>query len=86
LGTEKGAQILVWFTAIIYPFNLLFVVLGIFPVWTLLSFCSLPFAFKLCRHVLENHHIPEKVSNSKFIALGVHFWNCLLLGVGFMLG
>jgi 1,4-dihydroxy-2-naphthoate octaprenyltransferase len=86
LGTEKGAQVLVWFTAIIYPFNLLFVVLGIFPVWTLLSFISLPFAFKLCRHVLENHHLPDKVSNCKFIAVAVHFWSCLFLGTGFMLG
>jgi 1,4-dihydroxy-2-naphthoate octaprenyltransferase len=86
LGTEKGAQVLVWFTASIYPLSLLLVVLGIFPIWTLLSWLSLPFAFKLCRHVLENHHIPEKVSNSKFIAVAVHFWSCLLFGTGFMLG
>ncbi|MEB3150463.1 MAG: 2-carboxy-1,4-naphthoquinone phytyltransferase, partial [Sphaerospermopsis sp.] len=86
LGTEKGAQVLVWFTASIYPLSLLLVVLGIFPLWTLLSWLSLPFAFKLCRHVLENHHLPEKVSNSKFIAVAVHFWSCLLLGTGFMLG
>jgi 1,4-dihydroxy-2-naphthoate octaprenyltransferase len=86
LGTEKGAQVLVWFTASIYPLSLLLVVLGIFPLWTLLSWLSLPFAFKLCRHVLENHHLPEKVSNSKFIAVAVHFWTCLLLGTGFMLG
>lgn len=86
LGTAKGAKVLVLFTAIIYPFNLLFVLLGMFPVWTLLSFISLPFAFKLCRHVLENHHLPDKVSNCKFIAVAVHFCSCLLLGVGFMLG
>lgn len=86
LGTEKGAQVLVWFTASIYPLCLLLVVLGIFPLWTLLSWLSLPFAFKLCRHVLENHHLPEKVSNSKFIAVAVHFWSCLLFGTGFMLG
>ncbi|WP_016950297.1 2-carboxy-1,4-naphthoquinone phytyltransferase [Anabaena sp. PCC 7108] len=86
LGTQTGAKVLVWFTASIYPFNLLFVLLGIFPVWTLLSWVSLPFAFKLCRHVLENHNQPDKVSNCKFIAVAVHFWSCLLLGVGFMLG
>lgn len=86
LGTQKGAQVLVWFTASIYPLNLLLVGLGIFPIWTLLSWVSLPFAFKLCRHVLENHDIPDKVSNCKFIAVAVHFWSCLLLGTGFMLG
>ncbi|MDZ7968016.1 MAG: 2-carboxy-1,4-naphthoquinone phytyltransferase [Nostoc sp. DedSLP03] len=84
LGTAKGAQLLVWFTGSIYPLTLLFVLLGIFPVWTLLSWVSLPFAVKLCRHVQENHNQPDKVSNCKFIAVAVHFWACLLLGLGFM--
>ncbi|WP_448267914.1 2-carboxy-1,4-naphthoquinone phytyltransferase [Nostoc sp. DSM 114159] len=85
LGTAKGAKLLVWFTGSIYPLTLLFVLLGIFPVWTLLSWVSLPFAVKLCRHVQENHNYPDKVSNCKFIAVAVHFWACLLLGLGFML-
>lgn len=85
LGTQKGAQLLVWFTGSIYPLTLLFVLLGISPAWTLLSWVSLPFAFKLCRHVQENHNQPDKVSNCKFIAVAVHFWACLLLGLGFML-
>ncbi|QLE47316.1 2-carboxy-1,4-naphthoquinone phytyltransferase [Nostoc sp. C057] len=85
LGTQKGAQVLVWFTASIYPLTLLFVLLGISPAWTLLSWVSLPFAVKLCRHVQENHNQPDKVSNCKFIAVAVHFWACLLLGLGFML-
>ncbi len=85
LGTQKGAQLLVWFTASIYPLTLLYVLLGISPAWTLLSWVSLPFAVKLCRHVQENHNQPDKVSNCKFIAVAVHFWACLLFGLGFML-
>ncbi|MEH1783599.1 MAG: 2-carboxy-1,4-naphthoquinone phytyltransferase [Nostoc sp.] len=85
LGTQKGAQLLVWFTGSIYPLTLLFVLLGISPAWTLLSWVSLPFAVKLCRHVQENHNQPDKVSNCKFIAVAVHFWACLLLGLGFMI-
>ncbi|MEH1896668.1 MAG: 2-carboxy-1,4-naphthoquinone phytyltransferase [Nostoc sp.] len=85
LGTQKGAQLLVWFTGSIYPLTLLFVLLGISPAWTLLSWVSLPFAVKLCRHVQENHNQPDKVSNCKFIAVAVHFWACLLFGLGFML-
>ncbi|MCL6753945.1 2-carboxy-1,4-naphthoquinone phytyltransferase [Nostoc sp. CCCryo 231-06] len=85
LGTQKGAQLLVGFTGSIYPLTLLFVLLGISPAWTLLSWVSLPFAVKLCRHVQENHNQPDKVSNCKFIAVAVHFWACLLLGLGFML-
>ncbi|MBN3908258.1 MAG: 2-carboxy-1,4-naphthoquinone phytyltransferase [Nostoc sp. NMS1] len=85
LGTQKGAQLLVWFTGSIYPLTLLFVLLGISPAWTLLSWVSLPFAVKLCRHVQENHNQPDKVSNCKFIAVAVHFWTCLLFGLGFIL-
>ncbi|MDM9380505.1 2-carboxy-1,4-naphthoquinone phytyltransferase [Chlorogloeopsis sp. ULAP01] len=84
LGTQRGAQVLHWFTGSIYVLTVLFVVWGIFPVWTLLSWVSLPFAIKLCRHVQENHYQPEKVSNCKFIAVAVHFWCCLLFGAGFM--
>jgi 2-carboxy-1,4-naphthoquinone phytyltransferase len=85
LGTAKSAQLLVWFTASIYPLTLLFVLLGISPAWTLLSWVSLPFAVKLCSHVQENHNQPDKVSNCKFIAVTVHFWACLLFGLGFMI-
>lgn len=85
LGTAKGSQLLTWFTGSIYPLTLLFVLCGIFPVWTLLSWLSLPYAFKLCRHVQQNHHQPEKVSNCKFIAVKVHFWSCLLFGLGFVI-
>lgn len=83
LGTATGAKVLTWFTGSIYPLCLLFVLLGVFPFWTLLSWLSLPYAIKLCRHVQKNHNYPEKVSNCKFIAVNVHFWSCLLLGVGF---
>jgi 1,4-dihydroxy-2-naphthoate octaprenyltransferase len=85
IGTQKAAQLLYWFTGSIYALTLLFVVCGIFPVWTLLSFASLPFARKLCSHVQQNHNHPEKVSNCKFIAVSVHFWSCLLFGLGFLL-
>lgn len=85
LGTARGAQVLLWFGSSIYAITLLFVILGIFPLWTLLVFASLPFAVKLCRHVYQYHDQPEKVSNSKFIAVAVHFWSGLMLGLGFML-
>ena len=85
LGTERGSQILNLATGSIYAFILIFIVCGIFPYWALLSCFSLPFAFKLCNHVAQNHNQPLKVSNSKFIAIAVQFWCCLLLGIGFVL-
>ena len=85
MGTQTGAQVLKYTTCSIYVITLGFVIWGISPPWTLLSWVSLPFAFQLCRHVGQNHNQPDKVSNCKFIAVAVHFWTCLLFGLGFFL-
>jgi 1,4-dihydroxy-2-naphthoate octaprenyltransferase len=85
IGTKRSAQLLPWVGGSIYGFTSLFVLLGIFPTWTLLSFISLPYALKLFRHVLEYYNQPEKVSNCKFLAVEMHFWSSLLLGLGFIL-
>ena len=85
LGTKRGSQVLQGFGGSIYALTGLFVLLGIFPIWTLLVFASLPLALKLFRHVNQYHDQPEKVSNSKFIAVAVHFFSGLLLGLGFLI-
>jgi 2-carboxy-1,4-naphthoquinone phytyltransferase len=85
LGTAKGSQVLILATSSIYVLSLVFVVLGYFPIWTLLSWGSVPFAVKLCLHVQKNHQQPDLVSNCKFIAVAVHFWCCLLFGLGFVI-
>jgi len=85
LGTKRGAKLLLWLGGSIYGLTGLFVLLGIFPVWTLLTLLSLPFALQLFQHVHQYHDQPEKVSNSKFIAVAVHFFSGLLLGLGFLL-
>ena len=85
LGTALSANLLTWICGIIYAFTSLCVILDIFPIWTLLSWLSLPFAIKLCYHVLQYHDRPEKVSNCKFIAVGLHFVSGLFLGLGFLL-
>lgn len=85
LGTLRGSQVLTWSTGSIYALTFIYVLLGIAPIWTLLSWASLPFALHLCHHVQQNHNQPDKVSNCKFIAVAVHFWYCLLFGLGFIL-
>ena len=85
LGTKRGAQLLPWLGGSIYALTGLLVLLGTFPVWTLLMFASLPFGLKLFQHVQQHHDQPEKVSNCKFIAVAMHFFSGLLLGLGFML-
>ncbi|MUG91531.1 2-carboxy-1,4-naphthoquinone phytyltransferase [Scytonema sp. UIC 10036] len=86
LGTKTGAELLQWFTGSIYALTFIGVLWGIFPTWTLLSWIGLPFARKLCHHVQTNHNQPDKVNNCKFIAVSVHFWSCLLFGLGFVFG
>jgi 1,4-dihydroxy-2-naphthoate octaprenyltransferase len=85
LGTQKAARLLPWFTGSMYAIAGLLAISGIFPIWTLLIFASLPFAIQLCSHVWQHHELPEKVSNCKFIAVTTHFWSGLLLGLGFIL-
>ncbi|MGB3404055.1 MAG: 2-carboxy-1,4-naphthoquinone phytyltransferase [Microcoleaceae cyanobacterium] len=85
LGTETGAKLLPWWCGIQLILILLFVGIGIFPIWTLLSLAGIPASIKLCTHVNQNHNYPDLVSNCKFIAVAIHFWTSLLLGVGFIL-
>ncbi|WP_297089271.1 2-carboxy-1,4-naphthoquinone phytyltransferase [Thermoleptolyngbya sp. C42_A2020_037] len=85
LGTRRSAELLPWLCGSLYGLTALFVVTGLFPLWTLLLFASLPPALKLCRHVLANHDKPARVSNCKFIAVSLHFWSSLLLCAGFVL-
>ncbi|NEO60486.1 MAG: 2-carboxy-1,4-naphthoquinone phytyltransferase [Moorea sp. SIO4G2] len=85
LGTKRGAKLLPWICGSLFAATAGFVIMGLFPISTLLSLVGLPFAIKLCRHVNAHHNQPEKVSNCKFIAVALHFWSGLLLGVGFVI-
>ena len=85
LGTARGAQLLPWICGTVYGITCLGIGLKLLPMTTLLIFASLPFAIQLCRHVGANHDHPSLVSNCKFIAVSLHFWSGLLLGLGFVL-
>ncbi len=86
LGSQRSAQLLPWLCGSIYGLTVLFVALKLFPVWTLLIFASLPYAVKLCRVIGSSYDQPEKLTWCRFIAVSLHFWSCLLLGIGFVLG
>lgn len=85
LGTKRGAQLLPWICGSTFGLTLLLIILGSFPIWTLLVFGSFPPALQLCRHVGANHNQPDRVSNCKFIAVSFHFWSGVLLSLGFLL-
>ena len=85
LGTARGATVLLWSVVSVFILTILFVFLGLFPQSTLLIFASLPFAYHLVTHVQTHHNQAEKVSNSKFIAVKLHFFSGSLLAIGFVI-
>ncbi|NBD33651.1 MAG: 2-carboxy-1,4-naphthoquinone phytyltransferase [Cyanobacteria bacterium] len=85
LGTQTGAKVLLISTASIFLLTLFWIGWGYFPLTTLLIFLALPWAYQLVRHVGQYHDQPEKVSNSKFIAVQFYFWSSLFLGLGMLL-
>ncbi len=85
LGTEWGAKWLGFSCVVVYGLSLIFVVLDILPWSALAIFLSLPLAIQLYRHVWQYHNQPEKISNSKFIAVNLHFFSGLLLSLGLII-
>jgi 2-carboxy-1,4-naphthoquinone phytyltransferase len=85
LGTSSGAKLLAWLTASIYILTVILVIVGYLPWLTFLVFGSLPFAFQLVNHVNQYHDRPEKVSNSKFIAINLYLASSLLLILGLII-
>lgn len=82
LGTANGAKVLIAAIASIYILTSILVVVGILPPLCWIVFASLPFAYQLASHVNQNHGFPEKVSNSKFIAINLYLSSSLLLILG----
>jgi len=85
LGTRTGANILFALTASIFLLTVFWITWGYFPLTSLLIFLALPWAYQLVRHVQQYHDQPQKVSNSKFIAVQFYLWSSLFLGVGMLL-
>lgn len=85
LGTQRGATLLSYATGLIFLELAIAISLGYLSPWALLTFLSLPIAIQLCRHVHRHHNQPQQVSNSKFIAVNLHFLSGILLGIGLTL-
>ena len=82
LGTDLGAKVLAIATVSIYVLTVALVINGTLPLLSLIIFGSVPFAYQLVSHVNRNHHLPAKVSNSKFIAVNLYLSSSLLLILG----
>jgi len=85
IGTLKGAKIIVILSILLYLLPVIFIFFGLFPPYTLLILISFPIAYKLIKHMQANHAKPDKIRNSKYIAVKLHFSSNLMLAIGFVI-
>ena len=83
LGTHRAAEFLPWFVGLIFLLELLPVLLGIWPITTLICLISLPSGLDLIKLIKRHHNKPELIKNSKFSALRFQTINGLCLSIGF---
>ena len=82
LGTDLGAKVLIISVILFYGLCVVLTLIKILPDNALIVMLSLPIAYQLINHVRQYHDQPEKVKNSKFIAVNLHFFSGLLLCLG----
>lgn len=82
LGTKTGAVIAEIAIGLVFGLTLLFWGLGFLPVTSLLLLASLPWGIYLGQYLHNYHGVPAMIASSKFIAVSLHFWSGLLLGLG----
>jgi 2-carboxy-1,4-naphthoquinone phytyltransferase len=82
LGTEFSSKVLTIFIILFYSLCFLLTAIKILPSSALIVILSVPIAYQLTNHVKQYHNQPEKVKNSKFIAVNFHFISGLLLCLG----
>jgi len=85
LGTAKGAAVLVAALIFLYLATGVAIAARWVPWGCLWIYLSLPWAGQLGYKIWLEHDQPPLVSNSKFIAVKLHFTSGVLLSLGYML-
>ena len=83
LGTHRAAEFLPWFVGLIFLLELLPILIGIWPITCLICLISLPSGVDLIKLIKRHHNQPERIKNSKFLALRFQTINGLCLSIGF---
>jgi 1,4-dihydroxy-2-naphthoate octaprenyltransferase len=86
LGTRRAAGLVPWFVAAALALQWAPVLLGWWPLTALLGAIGLPPARALIRLLGDEHHRPERIVGSKFLALRFQALNGLGLACGLALG
>lgn len=83
LGTKKSAALIPWILAIILILEIIPILKGIWPLSCLLGLTGLPAGIKLNKLLRDHHNHPNKIFESKFLALRFQFLNGFGLSLGF---
>jgi 1,4-dihydroxy-2-naphthoate octaprenyltransferase len=86
LGSQRAAALVPWFVATALALQWAPVLLGWWPPTALLGAIGLPPARALIRLLGDDHHRPERIVGSKFLALRFQALNGLGLAAGLALG
>ena len=82
LGTKKSAALIPWILTLIFVLEIIPILQGIWPLSCLLSIAGLPAGIKLTNLIREHHNHPNKIFQSKFLALRFQFLNGFGLSLG----
>ena len=86
LGTKKAADLVPIIIIIIFIMELIPIIYGLWPYTSLLTIISIPSSISLIKLLKTFHNSPEKISNSKFLALKFQFINGVSLAFGLGIG
>lgn len=86
LGSGRAAALVPWFVAGCLALQWAPVLIGAWPPSALLGIVGLPAALALIRLLGSQHHRPERIIGSKFLALRFQALNGLGLALGLALG
>ena len=86
LGTARAAALVPWFVALVLLAEAIPVVWGAWPPTALLAMASLPVAVPLIRCLGRYHNQPDRIRQSKFLALRFQMVNGVLFTCGLALG
>ncbi len=85
LGTRKAAALVPWIIMLTLVIEYSQLLLGYWPISTLLGTICLPSGISLIRLLKKHHDDPRLISGSKFIALRFQTLNGLGISIGFAL-
>ena len=86
LGSQRAAGLVPWFVATALALQWAPILLGWWPLTALLGAIGLPPARSLIQLLGDDHHRPERIAGSKFLALRFQALNGLGLACGLAVG